>query len=228
MDHSEVVADELRAAPNETPERRAQRIDAWIASRVPDLRFLLANLLDGGRSPVAIAGNGVGAVGHSFGGWAVLETAVLEKRISSIVALAPAGGAHRRTGMLPVTATLNLQRAVAVLYVAAELDASIPLDSIEDLFDRTPGCKRLVVIPKADHLHFVDQAETSHEAVRAMNFPKDLAWLRQAMRPFGELLPEAEAHRRVRGYALAHLDATLKAMREAVAFWNTVEGRSGP
>src|SRR5436309_3055913 len=39
LDHSEVVAPELARKQDETPEQRAARIDGWIASRVPDIRF---------------------------------------------------------------------------------------------------------------------------------------------------------------------------------------------
>ncbi|HET7012943.1 MAG TPA: hypothetical protein VFI65_03465 [Streptosporangiaceae bacterium] len=47
MDHSEVAAPELAAQPGETPEQRSARVDAVMASRVPDVQFLLAHLTSG-------------------------------------------------------------------------------------------------------------------------------------------------------------------------------------
>ena len=223
IDHSEVVARELHAASGEDKDARSARIRRWIEARVPDLRFLLDRLLGGDRLPVRVAGETAGAVGHSFGGWTVLEAAVTDDRIASVVALAPAGGGDPRPGILPVTATLRWQRDVPVLYVAAENDASISLESVAALRRRTAGA-RMIVLANADHLHFVDDVELRHEAVRGMTLGPELAWLKNAMRPIGELLPGAQAHRLVRGYALAHFDATLKARPEAAAFWNLFEG----
>jgi predicted dienelactone hydrolase len=48
LDHSEVAAPELAARPGETPEQRAARVDAVMASRVPDVCFLLAHLASPG------------------------------------------------------------------------------------------------------------------------------------------------------------------------------------
>jgi hypothetical protein len=44
MDHSEVVAPELGPRPGESAADRARRIDAVVASRVPDVRVLLSAL----------------------------------------------------------------------------------------------------------------------------------------------------------------------------------------
>ncbi len=40
LDHSGVVAAELKGRDGETPEQLSARVDAWIANRVPDVRFL--------------------------------------------------------------------------------------------------------------------------------------------------------------------------------------------
>src|SRR6185369_15882873 len=63
LDHSEVVAPELGRKEGETPEQLAARAEAIIASRVPDLQFLLKQ---------APSSDQIGLVGHSLGGWAVL------------------------------------------------------------------------------------------------------------------------------------------------------------
>ncbi|MGZ6177497.1 MAG: alpha/beta hydrolase [Vulcanimicrobiaceae bacterium] len=46
LDHSEVVAAELARKDGESAEQKAARMEAWIANRVPDVRFLLDHLLD--------------------------------------------------------------------------------------------------------------------------------------------------------------------------------------
>ena len=81
------------------PQERQARRDAWIAARVPDVRFLLR-----------VAGGGakrVGIVGHSFGGWTALATPSEEGRIEAVVALAPAGASRPRPGSFPRSSTLR-------------------------------------------------------------------------------------------------------------------------
>src|SRR5215471_9182252 len=96
MDHSEVVAPELLRQDNETPEQKAKRGEGWIASRVPDLRFLLDYVLSQPFAEVRVDADRIGAAGHSFGGWTVLEAPSVEPRIQSVVALAPGGSRKRR------------------------------------------------------------------------------------------------------------------------------------
>ena len=47
----------------------------------------------------------------------------------------------------------------------------VPLDRVTDVFDESPGPKRMFVLARADHQHFVDAVEEEHEAIRAMSFP---------------------------------------------------------
>src|SRR2546426_7899693 len=47
LDHSEVVAKELKRTEGETGEQKAVRIEAAIASRVPDICFLRDRVLEG-------------------------------------------------------------------------------------------------------------------------------------------------------------------------------------
>jgi predicted dienelactone hydrolase len=79
LDHSELVAPELARKGDETPGQRAARGDAWIASRVPDIRFLLDHLLN--EAVENIDSTRVGMVGHSFGGWTALAAPDVESRI---------------------------------------------------------------------------------------------------------------------------------------------------
>jgi predicted dienelactone hydrolase len=219
LEHSEAIAPELARTADETPERRAARIEGWIANRVPDVRFVLDHLLavaDLGRNTTLDATR-IGLAGMSFGGWTALAAAGEDARVRSVVALAPAGSTQRMPGMIPAELHFEGRRAVPALYIVAENDASLPLRGMEELYARAPAPKRIVVLRRADHMHFMDDTETRHEATRTATFPGELAWLPAAMRPIGELVSGEEAHAAVRGLATAHFDATLRDRAEACA-----------
>jgi pimeloyl-ACP methyl ester carboxylesterase len=199
LDHSDTQLPRPSDAP--TQDERAARLEAWINARVPDLQFLL--------SVTAIENRPVGVVGHSFGGWAALALPSKEPKIAAVVALAPAGARNPRPGIIPAPLDFEWQRDVPTLVIAAERDVSIPLDNVRDVFERVPCSKRMVVLPNADHLHFVDNAAEQHEHVRAMQFPPELIWMQREMRPFSTLLPESEAHQRIADQTLEHFDAHL-------------------
>jgi predicted dienelactone hydrolase len=220
LDHSEVVAAELARKTGETDEQKAARWQAWIANRVPDVRFLLDELLERAEWPseVNVDPKQVGIVGHSFGGWTALAAIEVEPRIRAAVALAPGGSSRPRPGMLPVQLTFAWQRDVPTLYLVAENDASLPLAGMYEIFDRTPAAKQMFVLRRADHMHFMDNVEELHEAVRTMPWPGELAWLPKEMRPITELCAGAQAHLFVRGLTLCHMDATLRQHEAAQQF----------
>ncbi len=193
MDHSEVVAAELVSGPDESAPERAARIYAVIAGRVPDVRFLLDVLLSEGA-----AGTGGGAAG--------LDLDLDPGRVGLV------------PGILPLTLTFAWGRDVPTLYLAAEDDVPIPLEAVSELFDRTPGTRRMFVLRRADHQHFLDDVAGVHEALRAMSLPGDAAWLPAAMRPISELCSGEQAHLFVRGLTLAHLDAALRQSAAAERF----------
>lgn len=218
MDHSEVVAKDLGRRDGETSEEQAARIDAVIGSRVPDVRLLLDHLLGGGATDVALDAARIGLVGYSFGGWTVLAATEVEPRVRAVVAMGPGGSSRPRPGILPLTLTFAWGRDVPTLYLAAEDDALIPLAGVVELFDRTPASKRLLILRRADHQHFLDNVEQEHEAVRMMSFPPEAAWIPVAMRPIAELCSGERAHVFARGLTLAHLDATLRRLEGAERF----------
>lgn len=220
LDHSEIVAPELARAQNETVEQRRMRVEGWIASRVPDIRVLLDHLLTQGVGDPAITVEPaqVGIIGYSFGGWTALEASQLDLRIRAVVALAPAGISRPKPGMIPVQATFQRTGGVSTLYLAAGDDTMISLEGIKELYARTPGTKRMAILRRADHTHFLDGAEEEHEAVRSMPFSGELAWIPQQMRRFDELCPAEEAHSVVRALTLAHLDMALKGNERAREF----------
>ncbi len=109
-------------------------------------------------------------------------------------------------------------RNVPTLYLVAENDVSLPLAGMYELFDRTPATKRMLILRRADHLHFIDNVEEMHEAVRTMPWPPAMAWMAKEMLPIAELSSGEKAHLFVRGLTLCHMDAILKQGAEAQRF----------
>ena len=201
--------------------REDETAEQKIASRVPDVRFLLDHLLDApGWDPDArLDPARVGIVGHSFGGWTALAAPDAEPRIRAVVALAPAGASRRKPGILPATLAFAWGRDVPTLYLVAEGDTFLPLDGMHELYERTPATRRMAILRRADHYHFMDDVEEVHEAARATPFTGELAWVPKDMRPIGELCSGEQAGVFVRGLTLGHLDATLNGREEARRFW---------
>src|SRR5712691_4993020 len=197
-----VVAPELASHAGETAAARAAWIDAIIGSRVPDVQFLLDHLLGGGTRVVKT----------------VLATPEVDSRVRSVVALAPSGSSNPKPGILPLKLSFDWGRDVPTLYIAAEDDVPIPLAGVYELFDRTPSSKRMFILRRADHQHFIEDVEEAHEAVQAATFPPEAAWIPVAMRPIAELSSGEQAHTFVRGLTLAHFDLTLGQMTTAERF----------
>lgn len=225
-DHSEVLAAELARKIDETPQQKSARWEALIASRVPDVLFLLnhllgsASLFDGevGKLEATIDPTRIGIIGHSFGGWTALAATEVEQRIRAVVALAPGGSSQPRPGILPVRLTFNWGRDVPTLYLVAENDVSLPLAGMYELFARTPASKQMFILSRADHMHFMDNVEEMHEAVRTTPWTGELAWLPKEMLPIAELCSGEQAHLFVRGLTASHLDAVLKRDENALQF----------
>ncbi len=215
LDHSEVVAPELARKDGESAEQRMARAEGWIVNRVPDVRFLLDHMLG---SEANIDSAQIGIVGHSFGGWTALAAPDVEPRIRAIVALAPGGASKPKPGIIQAKLAFEWGRDVPTLYLVAENDVPLPLEGMFELFDRTPATKQMVILRRADHLHFIDNVETQHEAVRAMQFGGEAAWMQKEMRPIEELCSGDQAHLFVRGLTVCHMDAFLKRQENALQF----------
>jgi dienelactone hydrolase len=214
IDHSEVVTPELRPNPDADPADRATRIAAIIASRVPDVRVALS-ALTGPHPPAGLEGiefdrDSIGVAGHSFGGWTALAAPEQELRVRAVVALAPGGSSRPLPGVLPLTLAFGWERVVPVLILAGDCDVPVPLDGVQEIFTRAPEPKRMFVLRRADHQHFADAVETSHEALRATTLPGEAAWMTAAMLPISELCPGEHGHLFARGLTLAHLDSVLR------------------
>src|SRR5437764_1358048 len=83
--------------------------------------------------------------------------------------------------------------------------------------ERTPATKKMVVLRRADHMHFMDQVAHLHEAFRTMPDAGELAAIQEEMRPMADLSSEEQAHLFVRGLTLCHMDAVLGRREEAHA-----------
>jgi len=221
LDHSEVLAPELARPKSETEEQKQARWQAVIASRVPDVRFLLDQVFNDvvRKWQARINPDRIGIVGHSFGAWTALAAPEEEARIRAVVALAPGGTSNPRPGILPVKLSFAWPRQVPALYLVAENDVPLPLAGMLELFERAPAPKQMVILRRADHLHFIDNLELEHETFRTMPpMAPELAQMQKEMRPITELCSAAQAHLWVRGLTLAHMDATLRRLEEARKF----------
>src|SRR5438132_8225890 len=94
-------------------------------------------------------------------------------------------------------------------------DNLLLLAAMYELIARTPATKQMVILRRADHLHFMDNVEERHETVRAMPFTGESAWIPKEMRPIATLCSGEQAHLFVRGLTLCHMDATLRGQEEA-------------
>jgi predicted dienelactone hydrolase len=221
LDHTEVVAKLFRKEGETEPQKQA-RWHQIMSSRVPDVRFLLDHLLETtGSAETKLDPSRIGIVGHSLGGWTALAAADADRRIRTVVALAPGGSSNPKPGILPVTLSFRSDWNIPTLFLVAENDTSLPLDGMYEIFKRTPSAKQMLILRRADHLHFVDEVEELHEAVRKMPASGDLAALQKEMRPMAELCSGEQAHLFVRGLTLSHMDASLRQNDEA---WRVAGG----
>lgn len=187
---ADVAARAERRAAGEmlTTDQSDALVRGFIADRVPDLRFLLDELLVGAAAEVSerIDVRSIGLIGWSFGGWAALATLEVDDRIGAVVALAPAGNSRPLPGIIPARLTFAWKRQVPTLFLVAERDRFTPLAGMYELFTRTRSRKRMFILRNADHGHFADEIDGAETCS-----------------------PEA-AHLFTRALGLAHLDAALK------------------
>lgn len=170
----------------------------------------------------------VGSFGLSLGGFTALSVNAESPRMVACVAIAPSSG---RRSPLPQMARvsrlmrLDWQSEVSTLLLTGEADALVILEDVRELFANLAEPKRLVVLKRAGHLHWADNAEEMHETLRLRylsgEFPDpeiDGPAVGRAFRPFAELCPAEHATETMRGLTLAHFEASLMASAEAKAF----------
>lgn len=201
-------------------------LDRFVGSRPKDASFVIDQMLSGA-SGLSINPDQIGMSGHSFGGWTTLKTIETDERIKAAVPLAPGGGASGDGDPDVMAASLSFdwKRNVPTLYLVGELDSVLPLAGMKDLYRRNPEPRTSVVLLNADHFHFNDNIEQSHDGFKALmggmasapGIPPEMAAMLEQMKPSSELVPGAHAYKLINGLGLAHFDATLKGLGEASA-----------
>jgi dienelactone hydrolase len=226
MDHvGNTMADMLQAATNRGgagPHDSGGEMRRFIADRPSDAVFVIDQVLAGAFGDRADADR-IGMTGHSFGGWTTLATTARDRRIRAALPLAPAGGRGNplnRGGDDPLQQSLDLawSHPVPTLYLVADYDTLLPLESMHDLFERTRAPKQMVVLRNSDHFHFCDGVEQTHDMFKMMGpmltqaSPDGAAAKRifDSMKPSGELCPGNDAYTYLQGLGLAHMDAYVK------------------
>ncbi len=193
-------------------------LESAVAARPCDVVFMIDELLRGELGPL-IDAERVGMSGHSFGGWTTLVTTARDRRIRAALPLAPAGGASPLSvTVLREALDLAWGRDVPTLFLVAERDTLLPLAGMYELLARTPATKKMVVLENADHMHFCDRVEEVHELFRTMPQDGIFDGIRGAIPPIRDLCPGEHAYLSLRGLALAHMDAHLKADEAAAQF----------
>jgi hypothetical protein len=97
----------------------------------------------------------------------------------------------------------------------------LPHFGIEHLYQRTSPPVRMFTLPNADHMHFCDRAEASHEFFRNLPRIGVFGTLLTAIPSFAELASAEHGQAFANALGLSHLDASLKGRAEARAFLDT-------
>lgn len=171
----------------------------------------------------------VGSFGMSMGGFTTLAVNSESPRMKASVAFCPmtghrtmVPGIKRLSGLLR---TDDWKRDVSTFVVTGSDDSFVIVDDVRDLFERIAEPKRLAVLNRAGHIHWVDNAELVHETMRLRYesgaFPDpelDGPAMAAAMKPFAELCPAQHAVDVMRAITLAQFEANLKDIAEARRF----------
>jgi dienelactone hydrolase len=232
MDHVGNTTEDVMAAASQPmePSTMIERLHSFATDRPADVTFVIDRML-AGDADLPIDAERVGVSGHSFGGWTTLASVGTDERIRAALPLAPAGGQSRQwassvAGRLADALSMSWEREVPTLFLVAELDGILPLDSMHDLIQRTPHPRRAVNLLNADHFHFCDRVEQTHDMVRMMGqmlfgtqpeAAQDAPSVLAAMKPSSELCPGEHAYALLQGLGLAHMDAHLRQLAPAHA-----------
>ncbi len=232
MDHVGNTTEDVMAAAGQPmdPATMVERLNSFVTDRPTDVSFVIDRML-AGDADLQIDPERVGVSGHSFGGWTTLASAGNDNRVRAALPLAPAGGQSRQwtssiAGHLADALAMTWEREVPTLFLVAEHDAILPLDSMHDLIERTPHPRRAVNLLNADHFHFCDRVEETHDMVRMMGQmifggqqaedPAAHSML-ASMKPSAELCPGDHAYALLQGLGLAHMDAHVRQLDHAHA-----------
>jgi len=227
MDHVGNTAADMISEEGAAGDPRV--IERFIQSRPCDVSFVIDQML-AGQSGLEIIPDQIGMSGHSFGGWTTLKALETDERIRAALPLAPAGGftAMDADNVMAKELSFTWKREVPVLYIVAELDSILPLQGMQDMFNRNPDPKTIVVLLNADHFHFNDAIEQTHDGYKSMlgmlagGVDKDTRHIMETMiagmKPSSELVAGDDAYALINGLGLAHFDRELRGSQEAASF----------
>lgn len=227
MDHVGNTAADMISGEGAAGDPRV--IERFIQSRPCDVSFVIDQML-AGRSGLEIIPDQIGMSGHSFGGWTTLKALETDERIRAALPLAPAGGftAMDADNVMAKELSFTWKREVPVLYIVAELDSILPLQGMQDMFNRTPDPKTAVVLLNADHFHFNDAIEQTHDGYKSMlgmlagGMDEDtrhtMETMMAGMKLSSELVAGDDAYALINGLGLAHFDRELRGSQEAASF----------
>ena len=167
----------------------------------------------------------IGICGHSFGGWTSLATSMNDERIKAVIPLAPAGGKSKTAISNGVDFAMNnikFANTIPCLYLVADQDTLLPLDSMEDLYSNTPEPKRMLILENSDHFHFCDNVEFIHDAMINMGSglfgQNNEEGVLSKMQKSSELCSGKDAYTFLQSACLAHFDAYVKNNSHAKSF----------
>jgi dienelactone hydrolase len=213
-------SDIARQFGDESFDRSASMVQMCL-DRYGDIPFMLDMAEREFGGPIEAAG----CTGVSFGGWTSICAPALDHRIKAIAPQCP-GGAEGPLGtgdanILGQHLRYDWKTPTEMLMLVGDRDNWLPLYGQLGIFDKCPGkTKKLMILNRADHQHFVDDMANCHEWYR--NFTMQLAafdqtpggpaWgaIAELITPFEKLMPEAEAQTILCGYITQHMNAHLK------------------
>jgi dienelactone hydrolase len=213
----------LSLGPSQMPSDPEALLGGYVFDRPRDMSLCLDALAGGelaGRVGELTLSCGVGVTGHSFGGYTSLLLARRDPRVRAVVPIAPAGGPGPLWALaLERELDFAFPQGVETLYLSAERDTLLPLAGIEQLFRRTPEPARMLVLERADHMHFCDRVERSHEFFRSMPQVGPFAAIARSLPPMSELVPGFQGHDFTNLCTQMHFDAVLRGSEQARDFW---------
>lgn len=174
-----------------------------------------------------IDGECVGMTGASYGGWTSYMAPHVDKRVTAIAPMCPASHSDFRneSGAIyirPIDSTASQE--VLCLAISGDRDNMVVLPAVLETFQKIKYHKKLAIVARADHNHFVDDVEEWQAVMKdeflqsAALYPNSPAnWEAGAARVTrGEdLLPGKKSNRASAGLACIVMDAGIKKIKEA-------------
>lgn len=215
-------------SPRGVPENLRDHVRAIARDRKRDIPFLISTAV----VTLHVEGLAVGVTGASFGGWSSIAAPGVDDRVTAIVPMCPAGGQgpthDDEDDFFLAELDLDWHGDPAALILAADRDSHLPLYGQLELLRALPTTrKRMVVLGRADHNHFVDDIDTGQawlkefaERMAAIypDGPGDWPLIARAINPIEHLVSGVRAQLAWRGLTTAHFDAFLRDSREGKAF----------